>query len=169
MQIAPPRQRMKPDDYRKMLQVWDLHEGWADSPSKGYDPEKAVFLDTAASRVGVPRRFYYRAFKLVTGESYSVAGWLRLFGLFWEGRWHFHTCKSRGTGRGSKRREEAEEKAEHKAVTRFYQLVSKGIPIPQAIAETRLDVFCATETLGKLADPANYLDIFSVAQKHSAQ
>lgn len=169
MQIASPRQRMKLDDYRKMLQVWDLHEGWTDILSKGYDPEKAVSLDAAASRIGVHPRFYYRAFKLVTGESYSIAGWLRLFGLFWEGHWQFHTYKSRGTGRRSKTREEAEQKAEHEAVSRFYQLVSKGIAIPQAIAETRLDVFCPAETLEKLADPANYLDIFSVAQNLATQ
>jgi hypothetical protein len=165
MHVTPPRKRMSTDDFRKMLKVWDLREGWADSPSTGYDPEKAVSLDTAASRVGVPRRFYYRAFKLVTGEDYSLVGWLRLFGIFWEGRGHFRTFKSRGTGRGNKKVKDSEEEA----VSRFFELVSQGIAIPQAIAETSLEAFCAPDTLGNLADPANYLDIFNVAQKHSAQ
>lgn len=165
MQIAPPRLRMNLDDYRKMLQVWDLHEGWADSPSKGYDPEKAVSLDTAASRVGVPRRFYYRAFKLVTGEDYSLVGWLRLFGIFWAGCWHFRTYKSRGTGRGSQTRQDAE----LTAVSRFYRLVFQGVAIPEAIVETRLDAICGPETLAALTNPANYLDILSAAETQSAR
>jgi hypothetical protein len=165
MQIAPPRMRMNLNDFRKMLQVWDLHEGWSGSVSAGYDPERAVSLDTAASRVGVPRRFYYRAYKLVTGESYSLAGWMRLFGLFWQGRDHFRAYKSRGTGRGSQNLKDPN----YAAVNRFYELVHKGTAVPQAIIETSLEAFCDPKTLAALADPANYLDILAAAEACSAK
>jgi hypothetical protein len=165
MGITAPRHRPTLEDYRKMLQVWDLHEGWTDTPSKGYDPEKSVPLKTAVSRIGVHREFYYRAFKFVTGEDYSIVGWERLFGIFWEGRRHFRAYKSRGTGRGSKKLKSTEQEA----VNRFFELVRQGTAIPQAIAEAQLETFCNPETLRKLSDPRSYLDILRAAEARSAQ
>jgi hypothetical protein len=163
--ITAPRHRLTLLDYRKMLQVWDLHEGWTYTPSKPYDPEKSVPLETAVLRIGVHREFYYRAFKFVTGEDYSLVGWVRLFGIFWEGCWHFRTYKSRGTGRGSKKLKTAEQKA----VSRFFKLVLHGAAIPQAIAEAQLETFCSPEAIRNLTDPGKYHDILSAAERHFAQ
>jgi hypothetical protein len=95
-----PRRRQADEYYRKLLGIWDKREGFC-GPALGYDPDRAVKLEQAASHVQMTPDAYYVAFRLIFGHEYEEALWQSYMAEPWIRR------KKNGNlrrGRGRRRR-----------------------------------------------------------------